>query len=274
MNYRISDLLTAVNTALNYPAITFSDIAVYLDMCIGEINTTLHTSLRTVKDCIERSSLERMSVSMVQVLASEPTGESSEVPCIATLAGTEARKWYYWVEKEIHPEWYRKFVFADGNGGVIESSGFATATYVANGVEQIYVAHAYSDGLCIWLKDIGYEDIDLSDYLPEDWILLFVVPYICFKYTVRDGGTASTFAEEMEQGFQQLQETYDVPHAVLLSRFADKPAYRWDVKEALDKNPQSLNFMCVTRAIYENMKHERGVKPVYGSVYDAGGWGV
>ena len=42
---KLTDALSNINLALNYPALTYDDIKLYFDMAIAELNTTLHTSI-------------------------------------------------------------------------------------------------------------------------------------------------------------------------------------------------------------------------------------
>lgn len=268
MSYKLSQFITAVNAALNYPAITYDDVALYVDMCVGEINTTLHTSLRGIRECRDALRNRVLTENAPLVLATEPAGDSAALPINDGTPTPSA--WQFWAVKDAN---YRKFVHVDANGDVDGVRDSLFGVHVSDGVPKAYEAHSYSDALCLWVASDGYSDLDLGDYLPEDWVSLFLIPYVCFKYTVRDGGVASTFAEEMEQGFQQLQEAYDVPDAVELSQVAGLPAYRDDVKERLESG-RDLGGKCPTRAITESMKHPRAIGARFGSMYDAGGWGV
>ena len=73
----------------------------------------------------------------------------------------------------------------------------------------------------------------------------------------------------MQQGFQQLQDTYDVPAKVQLSIYADRPAYT----SLVEKHLPNLNVIVGTRAIYEDMKHGRSLNSIYGNMFDRGGFG-
>lgn len=270
MSYRLSQFVTALNAALNYPAITYDDVALYMDMCIGEINTALHTSLRSISDCREAMRDRVMSENAPIVLDSEPTGANAAVHIARDQGDLLPDAWQYWDAQDSR---YRRFVRTDPSGSVVSVRDSLFGVYVSEGVAKVYEAHMYSRGLCLWIAADGYSDLDLSDYLTDDWISLFLLPYVCFKYTVRDGGTASTFAEEMEQGFQQLQESYDVPEDVALSKVAGMPAYAKDVLEFLDSG-MAPGYRCPTRAITEDMKHPRAVSAEYGPAHSAGGWGL
>ena len=74
----------------------------------------------------------------------------------------------------------------------------------------MFQAVAYG-GSAAWVEISTAEtyEAEFSHYLPDEWIMLWLIPYVCYKYTVRDGGTAQSFAEELTQGFQQLQDTYE-----------------------------------------------------------------
>lgn len=273
MSYRLSEVITAINAALNYPAITYEDVALFLDQCIGEINTTLHTGLRTFKDykAIYRDRMAAKTVT--EQLDTEPTGDAGQISCISSVASaTQVSYWYYYVGSS-PAEYNRKFVHCSAVGVIDRYQDTLYGIYVDDGDPQIYEAHPYSDALCLWVKATDVYDFDVTEFLPDDWITLFLIPYVCFKYTVRDGGIANTFAEEMEQGFQQLQEAYDVPHEVFLPDVAGMPAYTKDVEDRLDKG-LTLNVKCITRAIRNRMRHARNLKPEYGSMYDAGGFGL
>ena len=80
---------------------------------------------------------------------------------------------------------------------------------------------------------------------------------------------AGVFSEELTQGFQQLQEAYDVRETVRLNEVADKYAYRKLVLE----NINNLSKEVPTRAIYESMKTKRAIQATYQDFYN-GGWGV
>lgn len=263
--------MTALNAALNYPAISYPDVALYLDMCVGEINTTLHTSLRTVGALIESDKARKIAEGSRVVLPAEPSGQSASIPCVDDWSEAPVGAWFMWASKQTRPELYRKFAYIASQGAEPQVRNALLAVYSEGGEIQLYEAHIYSDALCLWVSEQGEGDPDLTEILPEDWLTLFAIPYVCFKYTVRDGGTASTFAEEMEQGFQQLQETYDVPSEVPLRAVAGISAYAEDTRKAVESGVWGK---CPTRAIDESMKHPRGVRAAYGSVYDAGGWGL
>ena len=181
-------------------------------------------------------------------------------------AFTNNQKYYYALDT-------KKFYVKEASGDTVYSErdellGFHLKDNVATN-PIYYKAAIYGDEV-FWVKQFNdvLLECEISDYLPDDWVLLWLIPYVCFKYTVRDGGTASTFAEELTQGFQQLQETYGIPSKVTLATYADKEAYT----ELVEKNLPNLDIAVPTQAIYESMKHSRIVNAVYGSMYDRGGF--
>jgi hypothetical protein len=116
----------------------------------------------------------------------------------------------------------------------------------------------------------AFNDFNLNIYLPTDWIILFLIPYVCFKVAVRDGAEGSLYNEEFVQGIQQLQTSYDVPNFVRLKDVAHLPAYTQIVKDNLGK----LDTVMPTRAVYDSMKIGNSIMPTYGGIYDTGGWGL
>jgi len=275
MSYRLTELVNALNAALNYPAITYEDVSVYLDMCVSELNTTLHTSMKPFSEYVKRSSERALAENPLVQIANDPSGSEAAVDCVSDAISEVSDGWHYWSERTSRPDLYGKFVrFASGEPAETRMRLFGYYK-ASDKPAEMYEAHVYSPTLCLWVRSAGFGDVDVTEFLTADWILMFVVPYVCFKYAARDGGVASTFAEEMEQGFQQLQETYDVPASVDLASVKGFPAYRDDVESLEKAGVKSLEGVrCGTRAIYEYMKHPRGTNARYGSLYDAGGWGL
>lgn len=250
-----------INSALNYPAINYLDVKGFFDMAIAELNTTLHTSIPSVSKMIDEF---RQKVSKVEdnkvILTSDPELTNMVIPTDPTLDGTV--KFYYGSGN-------RKFYILNPLTGDYRECNTLKAVYSTGDDLYMYQSMNY-DNEAIWVRvpsDATYE-ADLDDYLPDDWVMLWLIPYVCYKYTVRDGGTASTFAEELTQGFQQLQETYNVPDKICLAIYADKPAYTSVVEAHLP----NINIKVPTRAIYEEMKHARNINAVYDDFYDRGGF--
>lgn len=247
---KLSDCLNYINQALNYPSLTFNDISLYFNSAIAELNTTLHTEIPTVSDMITEFRQKSSKVPTI-VITIDPQA-SPVIPTSTTyLSGV-----YYNPTNKL-------FYYQNTSSKVLNG------VYFREGHKEVYKAIAFGNNAAWQITDSdNVLDCDLGWYFPDEWVLLWLIPYVCFKYTVRDGGTASSFAEELTQGFQQLQETYNVPESVILSTVADKEAYSYLVEKALP----NLDIRVRTLAIYTSMKHDRALNAVFGSMYDRGGF--
>lgn len=254
---KLTQCLDHINQALNYPALTFEDVSLFFDMAIAELNTTLHINIPTVSDMV-KDFKQKMSKDVNKITITD--FDPQLYPNIPTSnAGTP--KYYYSI---VDKKFYVYNVLTD----TYASQDTLYGIYLRNGNVETYKAIVYGQQASWQQIDDTTTECDLSLYLPDEWVLLWLIPYVCFKYTVRDGGTASTFADELTQGFQQLQESYDVPERIILSKYADKEAYADKVLEYLP----DLNVSVRTRAIYSSMKHNRVLNSVFGSMYDRGGF--
>lgn len=261
---KLSKCISYINTALNYPALSYEDIHVFFDMAISELNTTLHTRIPTVSSMIEDFQKSLLDPEPNKIILTDSPEDTDYVITISNSAPETVVPCYY------SPETKKFYIF--DNYFHVYSEGFDTvkAIYVEAPKVRSFVGTVYGNDAAWWVEvpnDPTFE-CELSDYLPDDWVLLWLIPYVCYKYTVRDGGTAGTFAEELTQGFQQLQETYDIPSKVNLMNNAGKVAYADLVKDYLP----NINIIVNTRAIYEDMKHPRNVNAIFGSMYDRGGF--
>lgn len=258
---KLDTVLNYINLALNYPALTYEDISLYFDMGIAELNTTLHTSIPTVSDMI-KTFRQTLSTNAHSIFLKQDPEKGNYY--IQHDYDTNSLGYYYSDDEKV-------FKVKNSATGEWESYPKLLGTYIRHGEKEEYYS-VINDGDVYWLKRqtlaADNNNCEISEYLPDEWILLWLIPYICFKYTIRDGGTAQTFAEELQQGFQQLQETYDVPYRVKLATYADRLAYKDDVKAFLP----NLNVMVKTKAIYSEMKHDRNVQAVYGNMFDRGGF--
>lgn len=265
---KLSEAMQYINSALNYPALHYIDIALYFDMAIAELNTTLHTSIIPVKEMIEKFRQELSKTETNKFVTTVDPEKNYSIPVVPTdyasqeIALDNNVKCYYSLSS-------KKFYILDEYLRTYSEHEIAKCIYVEG--TTVHLFQAMNIGNTAFWTEVPLDpeyDCDLEEYLPNDWVLLWLIPYVCFKYTVRDGGTAQTFAEELSEGHQQLQDTYDVPDKVILATYADKFAYRELVE---DKLP-NLNIYVPTKAIYENMKHSRRVNATYGSMYDRGGF--
>lgn len=261
---KLSECIQYINSALNYPALTYVDINVFFDMAISELNTTLHTSIPTVKDMVQMYKEKTLRYeSNKLILTDDPKDTDYVIPTEDpdNPFATDPDCYYSYETKKFYilNKYTHEYSEHDSIKGV----------YIDDGQLRLFQSMNYGASAA-WAEiptDPEY-DADLGDYLPDDWILLWLIPYVCFKYTVRDGGTAQTFAEELSQGYQQLQETYNVPDKVMLSKYADKPAYTKEVEKWLPY----LDVIIPTKAIYEDMKHSRNTNAIFGGFYDRGGF--
>lgn len=264
---KLSKCLTYINTALNYPALTYLDINLFFDIAISELNTTLHTSIPSVSFMTEefRQRVSKVEVNKV-ILKTDPALTNYIIPTDPENPLENGIQAYY--SGSTH-----KFYILDSYLQEYTEYDIIKAIFINTAGIHLYQAVNYGSEAA-WAEvpmDNLYE-CDLDDYLPDDWVLLWLIPYVCYKYTVRDGGTAQTFAEELSQGFQQLQETYDVPDKVILATVADKKAYLELVEKALQNEAPNLNVLVPTRAIYESMKHSRAITIDGHTIFDRGGF--
>ena len=230
MKFTLKDCMSRINQALNYPSLSYTDVYHFFDQAIEELNSTLRITIPTVSEMNEENTF-RIADAVTEFVK---------------LSGTPS--------------------------GFLETlPEHPYAIYIYDG-EAKYYKLSGSEGAYYWgaVQAEDFESYDLTEYLPFSWWTLFVIPYVCFKYTVRDGDSGAHFMDEFSQGFQQLQTSYNVPNRVALSSVAHKHAYKKLVQERLP----NLNAVVFTRAIYEDMHIDNGIMPVYGGFYETGGWGV
>jgi hypothetical protein len=144
--------------------------------------------------------------------------------------------------------------------------------YVDGGKVNAYLAVPINTSLATWTP-VPINDVkafDLTEYLPMSWWTLFIIPYVCFKFSVRNGDSGELFVDEFTQGFQQLQSSYNVPNTVCVKDVAGRPAYSKIVEEHLN----NLLAHVPTRAIFDNMRVGNGIQSVFGGFYETGGWGI
>lgn len=249
-----------VNMALNYPAISFDDIRLFLDQAISEINTELHTSIPDV-DTMEHDAKKAVEDMPNLIMLTEP---ESNRQIDSLVSPPSSGRIYYDLSKEMY--------------GVYENDtwnyyGTLYGFRLINGIPTYYVAgQILASNIRAWYIDnlTNPSNIDLENYFTDDWIKLFLVPYVAFKYSVRDGDTGRLFNEEFAQGFQQLRHSYNIPFQVILAAVADKFAYKDDVI----KNLPNLNKWVLTKAITVEMKNPQGVNATFRDFYDIGGFGI
>lgn len=255
---KLSKTLNYINQALNYPALIFNDVSLFFDSAITELNTTLHTGIPLVTEMIEEFR-QRLSKNTPKVTIAQNKDPQFD-PTIPSSAITHP-KYYYNASTKL-------FYILDVITNTYQSAKSLNGVYIRNAKQEDYKAVVYGQNASWQIYDANVLECEFSEYFPDEWVILWLIPYVCFKYTVRDGGTASSFAEELTQGFQQLQDTYNVPERTILATVAEKEAY----KSLVSENLANLNIYVRTRAIYEYMKHDRVINARFGSMYDRGGF--
>ena len=258
--FTLSEAISRINMMLNYPAISYEDVGPFFDTAIADLNTTLHTELKSVTNMIkEYRHYMSKNIGDRVLITSEPD-ESTVIPESNVVPATKPAYYFDTTRKQYGIKRANEYHYTASLYGVYNNMGRP----------QFYKAVRYGMGVTFWINDTSDNpnELDLLEYFTEDWITLYLIPYVCFKYTVKDGGTATIFADEYSQGFQQLQNSYSVPEKVLLATYCDKLAYRADTEEFLP----NLNVKVPTKAITKDMLHARQVNAVYGNMYDRGGF--
>lgn len=270
MKFTLSDCMQRINQILNYPSVAYEDISHFFDHAIAELNTVLRTGIPSVSEMIHDNTVDislqnntillttrptnAVSITYVNTVPTEPPS-SEQLNYVYYSANTSMldRKFYVWNGSEWKPY--------DTLYGILFEGAQKTA-YVAApiGTAAYWVETPVQRTL----------DFDLYAYMPADWWTLFVIPYVCFKFAVRNGDNGELYTSEYSQGMQQLQTCYDVPNFVTLSDVAGNPVYTKIVKENLD----NLSKTIPTRAITESMRIGNAVQAVFGNMFDTGGWGV
>lgn len=260
MTYTLSDCIESINQILNYPSVTYGDISIYFDQAISELNTELHIGLRPISVLYNETADIYENITPLITLSKRPTGtaitSSSTASNIYCKDGT-----LYYLDLETNTFKEAKKVY-----GLYSTFDEVTHAPI-NEIYQTIVLGTYA----YWtaLEKYSERDVELTEYIPYDWIVLFLIPYVCFKYAIRNGDSGAAYAEDLSQGFQQLKKSYNVPSKVVIARYADKKAYRKDVTD----NLSNLNKVVPTRAIFEDMKVDSIIPAEYDDFYSKGGWG-
>lgn len=256
MTFTLSDCITRINQVLNYPSVSYVDIDYFFDQAISELNSELNIGLRPISEIYKNSTFKIENLKDFVMLETIPT---------PVISGNETSDIYF---KDGHI-FYKK----DGTNYVKTTKLYGIYSQYEGSeiVNKIYETIVLS-GEAYWTPyHIPVDNnVDLTNYLPYDWIVLYLIPYVCFKYAVRDGDSGVNYAEDFSNGFQQLRNSYDIPHTVNLAQQAGKKAYIQDLEELLP----NINVQVPTRAIYESMKVPRNIPAQYGSMYDRGGWNI
>lgn len=269
MKFTISDCISRINQALNYPAITYEDVSHFFDQAIVELNTSLRIALPTVSEMRDEHTY-RISDSPNAVIISSNLSNNL-IPSTSTVptevpAADSSKVVYY--NGSVRP--YDNSLYIFKNGGWFPTR---EAYGIVPGSDEGYEAISVGFQQAVWtpISIHCIKEFSLTDYLPTDWIILFIIPYVCFKFAVRNGDSGALFSDEFTQGFQQLQTSYNVPNSVTLSSVAHYPAY----SKQVEKNLNNLNIRVPTRAIINDMLVPNGIRPINGvGAHDVGGWGI
>lgn len=265
--FTLSNCITRINQILNYPAISYDDVSHFFDQAISELNTTFKIGLPLVSEMVSENQFNIQELPNLVLIKDAPTGGASDILVAESPNFTDVDKVYYAPSEN-------KFYRYSSLNKVWENYDTVYGIYIDDNFNRfIYQSMSLPlTGTAFWnpIDEAYLSDFDLNWYLPMDFIILFLIPYVCFKFSVRDGNDGSLYNEEWTQGWQQLQTSYDVPHFVRIGDVAHLPAYTKIVKN----NPDKLNSIIPTRAVYNFMKIGNNVLATYGGFYENGGWGV
>lgn len=271
----LSECITRINQVLNYPSVTYTDISHFFDQAISELNTSFRIGLPLVSQMVQERKLNIQELPNLVFLTDAPTGTPEDIPVGNSLSDfTDTSKVYlnlsdYKFYK--YNIYQNRWVGYDRMYGVHLNSSNVRLVYETMIVYSDVYSDVYSEKKAVWspVDEKRLNDFDLNIYMPDDWVILFLIPYVCFKSAVRDGAEGGLYLDEFTQGFQQLQTSYDVPNFVNLSSVAHMSAYTKLAKE----NLSNLNIKIPTRAVYDSMKVGNVSMPVYGGFHSRGGWG-
>ena len=263
MVFTLSDCIERINQALDYPAVEYADISHYFDQAISELNSTLRIGIRPISYILKHYKADIYRAGNIIALSEAET--YTNIPVLTE--DPESGNCYYNSDTKLFG--IRKSgvfeYYEDVYGYIPDNSTLDVKTFKA-----VY----FSESSVCWTtyNTDPINTLDLTEWLPMDVLILFVIPYVCNKYMLRSGGIGSVFREEFVQGFQQIQTSYDIPNFVNLVSVAGKKAYSEDVELHI-KDMQLFNITVPTRAIYDDMKIGNAIQPEYGGMYDGGGWG-
>ena len=266
MEYTLADCVSRINQILNYPAISYEDVSAFFDQAIAELNTSLHIAIPYVSQMMldEKNAVAN---NKELVLFSTTPPAPNNFPTSATTEDGASNLYYY----DANNSCFMLYLPASGTyerrdvlfGVKYDASSPAGQYYKAILVPTV------SDYSPVWtLYKQTPNSLKLNKYLTSDWITLFLIPYVCFKFAVRNGDDGALYSDEFTQGFQQLQNAYDIPSRVSLKQVAGVPAYT----EVVKNNLANLDITVPTMAITEDMLTPRSVIGIYDGFYDKGGW--
>lgn len=270
MKLTLNDCMQRINQILNYPSVTYEDISHFFDHAISELNTSLRIALPSVSEMVSDNTVDTSIQYNTVLLTTRPDTSSriSHVDTVPTEAPVgDAPTYVYYAKPSALVE--RAFYIWNGSQWVAYDTLYGV--HFANTKKTTYVATPLGTN-AYWVETPVKRVLtfDLCDYLTMDWWVLFIIPYVCFKFAVRNGNDGDLYSSEYIQGFQQLQSSYDIPNFVELSKVAGTRAYTNIVKDNLNNLSQKVP----TRAVTENMRVGNAISAVFGNFFDKGGWGL
>lgn len=271
MKYTLAECVARINQSLNYPSVNYEDIYHYFDQAIAELNTLQHISLPSIKELVDANRINPDTAH--NLVLRNPDYESSGTVISSTKDNIDA---YFNVRTNLGYRYCtddRKFYVRNIRNTDVKTYEFLYG--YSSGTEytpESYYITLVIGNTALWKTFVQRsDDIDLTTILPSDWITLFLIPYVCFKYAVRNGDTGNPFNTEFTQGYQQLSNCYSVPSKVILRTVAHLPVYREDT----EKHLSNLNIQIPTKAITEDMKIGSHVSALYGNeIFETRGWGL
>jgi hypothetical protein len=259
-----------INQILNYPSVAYEDISHFFDHAIAELNTIVKIALPSVKEMVYNNTIDTSLQPNTVLLDKRPDNTTSitrvtKIPTAAPSAGSPTYV-YYTSSKSVID--YAFYVY---NGTTWVRHNLLYGVYFEGTSKSTYNTIPIGTA-AYWVETPAVQrlDFDLCEYLPMDWWTLFVIPYVCFKFAVRNGDSGDLYQTEFTQGLQQLQTCYDVPNFVVLSEVAGNDVYTDIVKQNLN----NLAIKVPTRAITEQMRVGNAIGAIFENVFDKGGWGI
>ena len=270
MKYTLNDCMSRINQALNYPAVAYEDVYHFFDQAIAELNTNLRIALPSVSEMRAEHTFDVLEQESNIVRLTTLPGDDVSIPHYKSIdkAPEKGDGGVY-----VCGDSFSDRAFYKWDGDTWNRVDKLYAIYVTYSDIQTYIAVPITKTCAVWapVNQTHCEEFDLTEYLPMDWWTLFIIPYVCFKFSVRNGDSGELFSDEFTQGYQQLQSSYNVPNSVLLATVAGRPAYTELVKQYIGNLGNTMVF---TRAIYEDMRVGNGISSVYGGFYEIGDWRI
>ena len=169
--------LNYINQALNYPAITYEDVSNFFDMAIADLNTSLHTDIPLISTMITKYGQYLSNELTNKVVLTNLTVDTTIPVYVSEAAATTAGATYYYNSTTGDYGLYNgtSFEYFPIIYGVLQINNNSQLEYYKS-----YKVSAYSDP--VWAAHVlGSANFDLELYFPDEWVLLWLIPYICFN---------------------------------------------------------------------------------------------